>query len=797
MLAVLGLDVNVGSIKGIDAFDYHLYCNKPIPLEPVFILKNVLEQAKVLIDNLLLLNDLSRASLPVVLFNEQHISDDVIQQLTPLIDDFAEVQWVNTLNDGLNLAEKLSEQFDSQVMLLNVSVSGVAAIVMSGVNRFKSNAELQQSHVYANITPSTLFQYDMREPVSKSLHSHFLKASISSDKIESVILGHSEEELRQYHQKNWLNFTHKSNKYTSVSPTTLLTEVDIIQTQPNGLKHFLSLIAGILCVDQRYRLGTADYPASSDLPTSYYTLENSTSYLSDGSNQNRRVAVSYLDKKNLQLCLVSEVKKQQQVSFCNGFLGLQPVKPVIYFATDIKSLTSYLIEFLQQAESKIPLSFVQFAEQQYQDYCQTHLSEYYCLVLVACSFDTLCDQIQLALNSEQLTMQSEGVWKTPAGSYFSGQRVTTKEAKNTTFLYPGVGALYVGMGRDLLRLFPDTYQCLLALSDNLSHSLQDKLLTPRAIVQPDKAMQLKFEQLLRSDLTNIAEAGVSYAYLLTFIFQQLFGIKATSAAGYSMGEVSMFAALGCWQEPQRLSQRLNKSKVFTEQLSGPLKYLDSVWQDIPSTGKRWESFNLKAGIVQVQSVINDFPRVFITIINTSSSLVIAGDPAQCLALAKKLSLRAIALDVPNIIHCPFAKSEYENIQQLYSLPIASKPDCRLYSSACYLPVPITEKAISVSISRCLTEQVDFPRLIKAIASKGESVFIEMGAGKSLGTWVNKILKDKQQVITCLSVNQKNMSDYSAILKALTPLISLGYQVNLTPFFNGSLIRSHHKKQLQF
>ena len=202
----------------------------------------------------------------------------------------------------------------------------------------------------------------------------------------------------------------------------------------------------------------------------------------------------------------------------------------------------------------------------------------------------------------------------------------------------------------------------------------------------------------------------------------------------------------------------------------------------------WESYHIKAGLSQVESIIEEFPSVYITIINTPESLVIAGVPEQCLALAKRLNLRAIALNVHNIIHCELAKSEYENMLQLYSLPIKQKLSCQLFSSSCYLPIPITQKAIAVSISKCLTELVDFPRLINKIAASGETVFIEMGAGKSLSTWIERILKNSTQPITCLSVNQNKLDDHSAILKTIAALLSLGYPIHLQPFFSGSLIR---------
>ena len=593
-------------------------------------------------------------------------------------------------------------------------------------------------------------------------------------------------------------------------------------------------------------------------------------------NTKRYMAVSHIEDSSHQLILLSkdhDVLKQstdsesassKQNAINNGFLAQQATKPVIFSAQSIEQLIDRLNETLlsedllyeelscektneglssqQYSKHEKLARFKQFATRQYAAHLYQRQSPIetsetdsnvgsYCIVLLACSFSTLKQQLQLALSGIPSSLDSNTPWKTPAGSYFSGQlirRTANKQQQPLSFVYPGVGALYVNMGKDLLRLFPEAYQALLKISDDLAFSLQDQLITPRLLNKPDYSKSIELEKLLRSELANIAEAGVSYACLLTTIWQQQLQIKATCAAGYSMGEVSMFAALDCWKTPQKMSQRLRESHIFTEQLSGTLKRLESAWgvsSSISSTVATrtattktsttsttsttdsddgvchvnesainnkplWESYHLKATVEEVESLITFFPRVYITIVNTDESLVIAGDPEQCLKLAEQLKVRAIALNIPNIIHCDLAKSEYENMQKLYSLPVKHKISTQLYSSSCYLPVPLTEKAIAVSISKCLTEPVDFPRLINSMAKAGETVFIEMGAGKSLSTWIERILKNQQQVkpVTCLSVNQKNLDDYSAILKTIAPLISLGYPVNCQSFFSGSLIR---------
>ena len=574
----------------------------------------------------------------------------------------------------------------------------------------------------------------------------------------------------------------------------------------------LCLISAILCVDQDYRIGSkhelvGEYSQEDWQSAGLYYLPASTSYLTDknkGETNQRRVVLSHLVDNKQQLVLVSEGESVEAAA-TNGFLAQQANKPVIFYAEDVDTLLAALNDVEANIKQSALGNFNEFAQLQYHSYealtTQTdNESTYYCLVLIASSFETLSQQLLLAISGVPTAIENTQVWKTPVGSYFSGQRVSVNHKQDpVSFIYPGVGALYVGMGKDLLRLFPECYEQLSDITDNLAYSFQDHLMTPRLANQPDAAMKGKLENSLRAELANIAEAGVSYACLLTAIFQQQLSLKATSAAGYSMGEVSMFAALGCWKTPQLLGQRLRQSKIFTEQLSGPLKRLQDLWLNKNTKHeKHWESYYLKAGLMQVERLLPEFERVFVTIINTPDSLVIAGDPTQCLALAKRLSIRALPLDVPNIIHCDLAKAEYENMKALYALPVNSSVNCKLFSSSCYLPVPVTENAIAVSISKCLTEQVDFPRLItamhstpyKAKAEKGNHVFIEMGAGKSLSTWIERILQTDS--VTCLSVNQKNLDDYSGILKTIAPLISLGHPINLQSFFAGSLVRTVKK-----
>lgn len=909
MLAVIDLDVSFSLVNDIDGFDYHLYRHKSIPLNCDISSEQFIEHVSTQLNKIISRCHLAASLVHLIVLEETNqanthlnshvshqryehdlISEKLLQHVTN--QSFSGVTTSTDLNNALIHAQLLcspdseSNSFKSSTAVLILSANmfqldGVSTLLVCDQDQQQSNLDSQiaHCHTYATINNSSIYNSTAneifddglkeknKEEKAKSQHiSQFLVANdLAIENIETIItnqkdsLSKPNDWLTAYENYQVVNPNGspfnafeltKVNKFPSQRSSTLITSMNVVQEVSPNFDCMLSLVASILCLDQRYRLGSQFELVDADNITDqsrwekspYYCLSKSTSYLPTDNEDLRHSIVSHKTDISHQLFWVSEFVSNQQnddsqsssdnvnaevqisnsfnenvtkkEDVTNGFLALQPLKPIVINAVTTGALLSLLKEKLDEVTllNNKATNFYDFCKHEYQgsQLTKNKLSQtpHYSLVLLASSFETLAIQINLALSGLPIFIEQKKPWKTPVGSYFSGQLInefgsdgnssSVKYSDNhkLSFVYPGIGSLYVGMGQDLLRLFPECYPYIKTISDNLAISLQDTLITPRLVSKPDFKHLAVLEERLRTELANIAEAGVSYACLLTAIFQKQLGLTASSAAGYSMGEVSMFAALDCWKTPATLSHKVRASSIFSEALSGPLMRLQSAWgltesELLPSKEpqtRRWESFHIKADVVQVEAMLPQFPRVYITIINTLDSLVIAGDPVQCEALAKQLGVRAIALNVQNIIHCPLAKSEYENMLTLYSLPVNQKGKCQLFSTSCYLPVPVTEKAIAVSISKCLTEQVDFPRVVNALAAAGETVFIEMGAGKSLGTWIDRILKNTPQQITCLSANQKNSDDYSAIIKTIAPLISLGYQINCQSFFSGSLIR---------
>ncbi len=440
-----------------------------------------------------------------------------------------------------------------------------------------------------------------------------------------------------------------------------------------------------------------------------------------------------------------------------------------------------------------------------------HNAATYTISLLCESKGELVKEIQSAKSGIPVAFNTQEEWRTPKGSFFTPVAVNEASTDNVSFLYPGIGATYVGLGRDLFHLFPEIHQDVANLADDIGASLKDTLLNPRSISRPSFKELKQLDLNLRGNLADIAEAGVGFACVFTKVFENVFKVKADFAAGYSMGEVSMYAALGAWQQPGLMSARLANSSTFNERLCGDLLTLREHW-GLPKPSEEsldqaneliWETYTIKATLDEVIAASEGEERVYCTIINTPDSLLLAGYPEDCLRVIKKLGVRAMPLNMANAIHSAPANIEYDDMLELYTMDVTPRLKTKMYSSSCYLPIPQLSKAIAHSVAKCLCDRVDFPRLINTMHDKGARVFIEMGAGRSLCSWVDKTLdlseketskessesdlQDKSKARVTVPVNAKGTSDELTYFRAIAKLVSHGVKLDLNRLFHGSII----------
>lgn len=716
--------------------------------------------------------------------------------------DYASCHSAANLGDALVLSECLLNEQQVAVLLIAANVKGnianekatisfaadfngygnqhgVCALLLSRDDIAATTHAYQYAYIESAVSNEV-----SEQAINDCISQSFNQAEISSVQVSSLeVSANANPMLAEIESSGILNaYQNQKTLHTSLSCH------KSVFGENGSLSQLMGLLNCVLALQQGYRPAMQDWSTPNAchtqqwLSSPFYIFNQAAPAFTNSDSSPRYMGYSCLSETQYSHLVLQE--NHDHKVHDNGFLACADLSLFIITGNSLAQLQTQLNKLNESLNS---LSCKALATSLYQAY-QTSIEHNYKMVLLAETAEQLAHEIDMAIKALPSVLTEQGIWKTPKGSYFSAQPLN--DADNIGFIYPGIGASYLGLGRDLMHLFPQILPSIKALSKDLGRTLQDQLVYPRSLSALDFKTRQQCDQKLRSELANIAQCGVGYAYIFNKIFTQVFNVTPNYAAGYSMGEVSMFTALGCWKTPQLMSQRLLDSTTFKERLAGKLEAIRELWQlSDQEQHEIWESYSVKATPKQIEQVLLAKDRVYITIINSPDNVIIAGYPKDCLALCQRLAVRAIPLQVANAIHCPPAYSEYDNMQALYSLEVADKVSCKMYSSSCYLPIPQLSKAIAIAISKCLCEPVDFPRLMNTLYQQGCRVFIEMGAGSSLTSWTDKIIQtSKVSDYSCVAVNGKGITDQVSISRAVAKLLSMGVKLNLDCFFHGSVIQ---------
>ena len=820
-LAVIGIDAEIGDHSNIDRVERAFYLGQPLA-QSMLAANTDLAQ--------LCLNAVSRmAKTNAVQIQDVHVV---------LLADAANNTIVNTLNESAascacmsNLSEALEASWQltekaytvaligcyqsSQPPLSDENVKanisfdegfesyirceGFAALLLTQAARAQDNKQF----VYANIAA---FASD--DDIACAAEAALRKACVVAEQVTLLeVSALADAALNEKEQSSLLD----AYRFDKPLHTAISCARSVMGDAP-ALSQVLGLLKCVLNLHQRYIPGIIDWQQPQDAMASrwqsspFYFPVDARAWFPHSPNSEltgKAHAAAYSCLSTDSYChviLQEELLEKGCDTRLNGFIASSDLHLFILSGDDESALQQQLTQ-LQKKLNTDNLS--DLAKQSYAHFLQASNAIYRVSLLAESSSD-LIKEIQLAqagINKAFIDIDANisCEWKTPKGSYFSAEPVGNE---GIAFMYPGIGATYVGLGRDLFHLFPEIYQPVAALADDIGSSLKDTILNPRSVHRLGFKELKKIDSDLRNSLAHIAECGVGYACVFTKIFEEVFKINADFSTGYSMGEISMYAALGCWEEPGLMSARLANSDTFNHHLSGELRTLRSHW-NLPAIEdgekeKIWETYTIKATAEEVAAASVDEDRVYCTIINTPDSLLIGGYPAACERVIKKLGVRAMALNMPNAIHSAPAFKEYEDMEALYTMDVTERIDTKMYSSSCYLPIPQRTKAIANSIAKCLCDPVDFPRLVNTLHDKGSRVFIEMGPGRSLCSWVDKILKHEEiegshKAHVSLPVNAKGTDDELTFVRAIAKLVSHGVTVDLHNLYHGTIVVNNADK----
>ncbi|BAB77054.1 PfaB family protein [Anabaena sp. FACHB-709] len=384
-------------------------------------------------------------------------------------------------------------------------------------------------------------------------------------------------------------------------------------------------------------------------------------------------------------------------------------------------------------------------------------------------------------------------WQTPVGSYFTAQPLGKKG--EVAYVYPAAVNSYIGIGRNLFRLFPKLHDNSFVKSLYKRAADIERLVFPRSLNKLSTRQLEQLEKKLLSDSLAMFEAEIFCTRLLTTIIRDDFQVHPKYVFGYSLGETSMMVAQGIWSNFSEVSNSFNSSTLFGDRLSGPKNAVREYW-GLPkaaaaSGDNLWGNYVLMASPLQVRDAIRNEPRVYLTQINTPEEVLIAGDPAACQRVIKTIGCNSFTAPFDHVIHCQAMRSEYDEFVELNSLPVQDIADITFYSAAEYQPIKLETGIVANSLATGLSQELDFPKLVNRIYDDGAKIFIEAGPGSVCSRWIDKILEDKEHIT--VSLNRRGIDDHTSFVKALAKLVSHRVNVDLSPLYSPVIETSNLNK----
>ncbi|MBW4499557.1 MAG: PfaB family protein [Scytonema hyalinum WJT4-NPBG1] len=407
----------------------------------------------------------------------------------------------------------------------------------------------------------------------------------------------------------------------------------------------------------------------------------------------------------------------------------------------------------------------------------------YAIAILGRNKKELAREIEAALKGVNNAFENGEDWQTPIGSYFTAKPLGKKGG--VAYVYPAAVNSYLGISRNLFRLFPRVHDDLAIKS--LFSVVADiaKIVFPRSLNKLSNRQIEALEQGFFNDSLAIFETDMGIARLLTTIIRDDFQVKPKYVFGYSLGETSMMSAMGVWSNFSQGINAFHASPLFGDRISGPKNAVREYW-GLPSAQQSpdddfWSTYLVMATPSQVKECLKNENRVYLTQINTPEEVLMAGDTAGCQRVIKTLGCNAFRAPFNHAIHCEPMQSEYEEIVRVNTLPSHNIPGIVFYSAAEYTPITLDSNVIARSLTKTLCQQVDFPRLVNRVYEDGARIFVEAGSGNVCSRWIEKILENKEHMT--VSLNRRGIDDHTSIIRALAKLLSHQVSLDLSSLYS--------------